>query len=180
MNKVFIATSLDGFISDRNGKIDWLNSIPNPSENDMGYKEFYSQIDALLMGRNTFETILGFDIEWPYDKPVFVLSNSLNSIPKIIDDKVFLVRGELKSIIHTINNKGYKNLYIDGGNTIQSLLNEDLIDELTITTFPLLLGGGAKLFTSIPNQLNFELIKTTTFLDQITQNTYSRKRENKI
>jgi len=76
-NSVFIATSLDGYIADRNGKIDWLNTIPNPDNNDMGYTEFTKGIDALLMGRKTFETVLGFDGDWPYNKPVFVLSNKL-------------------------------------------------------------------------------------------------------
>ena len=77
-NSVFIATSLDGYIADKNGKIDCLNSIPNPDNNDMGYVEFNKGIDALVMGRTTFETVLGFDVDWPYSKPVFVLSNKLN------------------------------------------------------------------------------------------------------
>ncbi|SHJ20520.1 dihydrofolate reductase family protein [Aquimarina spongiae] len=76
-NKVFIATSLDGYIADKDGGIDWLHAIPNPDNIDMRYNEFTSQIDALVMGRTTFETVCGFDIDWPYSKKVFVLSNSL-------------------------------------------------------------------------------------------------------
>jgi dihydrofolate reductase len=101
-NKVFIATSLDGFIADKNGGIDWLNSIPNPDYIDMGYGEFTSQIEALVMGRNTYETICEFDIDWPYQKPVFVLSNSLTSIPEKLKEKVILIKGPLKEVIGII------------------------------------------------------------------------------
>lgn len=71
-NSVFIATSLDGFIADKNGGIDWLHSLPNPDNDDMGYGAFMTQIDALIMSRKTFETVCGFDMDWPYTKPVFV------------------------------------------------------------------------------------------------------------
>jgi dihydrofolate reductase len=174
-NCVFIATSLDGYISDKNGGIDWLHAIPNPDKNDMGYSDFMSGIDALVMGRKTFETVLGFGIEWPYDKPVFVLSNSLNNIPKELEEKVELVKGSLKQILNQIHKKGYYRLYIDGGSTIQSFLNEDLIDEMQITTIPILLGGGAPLFSALPKELNFDLIKTEVFLNQLTQSHYKRK-----
>ncbi len=56
-NKVFIATSLDGYIADKNGGIEWLHAIPNPENSDMGYGNFTAQIDALVMGRTTFETV---------------------------------------------------------------------------------------------------------------------------
>ena len=95
-NSVFIATSLDGYIADKNGGIDWLHSIPNPENDDMGYVEFNNEIDALVMGRTTFETVLGFDVEWPYDKPVFVLSNKLKEIPESHKGKAFLVKRNFK------------------------------------------------------------------------------------
>ena len=87
-NTVYIATSLDGYIADRDGKLDWLESIPNPDGNDFGYSDFMENIDALVMGRNTYEVVLGFDIPWPYTKPVFVLSNFLESIPDELQEKV--------------------------------------------------------------------------------------------
>jgi len=64
-NSVFIATSLDGYCSDKNGEIDWLHSIPNPNHDDKGYTDFMKDIDALVMGRTTFETVCGFDSDWP-------------------------------------------------------------------------------------------------------------------
>ena len=175
-NKVFIATSLDGFIADKKGGIDWLHSIPNPDNNDMGYEDFISQIDALVMGRTTFEIICGFDIEWPYQKPVFVLSNSLKYIPKEFESKAELINGSLKDILNKINNKGYNNLYIDGGRTIQSFLKEDLIDEMTITTIPYLLGGGIPLFSDLASILEFECFKSKIYLNKVVQNHFIRIR----
>lgn len=175
-NSVFIATSLDGYIADKKGGIDWLHSIPNPGNDDMGYVEFSNGIDALVMGRTTFETVLGFDVDWPYDKPVFVLSNKLKEIPETYKDKAYLVKGTLTEVLGQIHEKGYKKLYIDGGTTIRNFLKEDLIDEMVLTTIPILLGGGSPLFTELPNELKFELIGTKTFLNQVTQNHYRRKK----
>ncbi|WP_372758038.1 dihydrofolate reductase family protein [Mariniflexile sp.] len=175
-NSVFIATSLDGYIADKNGGIDWLNTIPNPDNNDMGYVEFNNEIDALVMGRTTFETVLGFDVEWPYNKPVFVLSNKLKEIPESHIGKAFLIKGSLSVILNQIHKKGFHRLYIDGGTTIRNFLKEDLIDDMILTTIPILLGGGSSLFMELPNELNFELIGTKTYLNQITQNHYKRKR----
>jgi dihydrofolate reductase len=175
-NSVFIATSLDGFIADKNGGVEWLHSIPNPDNNDMGYVEFNNGIDALVMGRTTFETVIGFDVPWPYNKPVFVLSNKLKEIPESHKDKAFLVNGSLTEILEQIHGKGYGRLYIDGGTTIRSFLKEDLIDEMVLTTIPILLGGGSSLFGDLPNELNFELIGTKTFLNQISQRHYKRKK----
>lgn len=162
-NSVFIATSLDGYITDKNGEIDWLHSIPNPNNDDMGYVEFTNDIDALVMGRTTFETVCEFDVDWPYNMPVFVLSNTLNEIPESHKGKAFLAKGTLTEILEQIYEKGYHRLYIDGGTTIRNFLKEDLIDEMLITTIPILLGGGSPLFLELPKELKFELIKTKTF-----------------
>jgi len=173
-NKVFIATSLDGYIADKNGGIDWLDSIPNPDNIDMGYGEFNSQIDALVMGRTTFETVLGFGIDWPYQKPVFVLSNTLTEIPGKYKGKAYLVKGPVKQILDNIHKKGFYRLYIDGGKVIQSFLKEDLIDEMMITIIPTLLGTGIPLFSDLPNKLDFECINSRIYLDKIVQNHFRR------
>jgi len=175
-NIVFIATSIDGFIADKEGGLDWLHSIPNPDINDMGYGELIDRVDALIMGRVTFETVCGFDCDWPYTKPVFVLSNSLKNIDEKYKDKVQLVNGDIKDVVKELNHKGFKILYIDGGTTIQSFLKEDLIDEMIITTIPILLGGGFPLFNETPNKLSFELKESKVFLNQIVQNHFIRKK----
>ncbi|MEZ5083789.1 MAG: dihydrofolate reductase family protein [Bacteroidales bacterium] len=175
-NSVFIATSLSGYIADKNGGLDWLQSIPNPENNDMGFVEFTNTIDALVMGRTTFETVIGFDVPWPYSKPVYVLSNKLKEIPESYKGKAHLVKGTLTEILEQIHAKGHERLYIDGGTTIRNFLKEDLIDEMVLTTIPIILGGGSSLFSELPNELKFELIGTKTYLNQVTQNHYKRKK----
>jgi len=174
-NIVFIATSLDGYIADKDDGLDWLHSIPNPENLDMGYAEFIDRIDALVMGRKTFDTVCNFDCDWPYSKPVFVLSNSMKSIPEGYEEKAELISGSLPEVIDAIQQKGHEHLYIDGGVTIQNFLKEDLIDELIITVIPILLGGGSALFGELPKQMAFEHVKTEAFLNAIVQNHYRRK-----
>ncbi len=176
MNKVYIGVSIDGYIADRNGGLKWLEQVPNPENESMGYEEFMSGIDALIMGRNTFETVLAFGVDWPYSKPVFVLSSTMQAVPTELNNCVFIVNGKLESIVDEIHSKGYRNLYIDGGRTIQSFLNEDLIDEITTSTIPILLGGGSPLFGDLTKHLEFKLASSTILLNQIVQSTYQRVR----
>ena len=175
-NKVFIARSLDGYIAGKEGEIEWLNAIPNPDRDDMGYLEFMAGIDALLMGRRTFHKVCSFDMDWPYTQPVFVWSQTLQSIPAALTGKVELVAGTASEVLKTIHDKGYEQLYIDGGATIRSFLREDLIDEMIITTIPILLGGGISLFRDLPHALMFELVRSQVFLGQMVQDHYRRKR----
>ena len=176
-NSIFLGVSLDNYIADKNGGLDWLNMIPLPEGEDMGYHQFMSGIDALVMGRTTFETVCGFDIEWPYQKPVFVLSSTLTEIPEDYRDKAFLLSGELKSILDTIHKKGYNSLYIDGGVIVQNFLLEDLIDEFILTTIPIILGDGVPLFAKQPKSIELELISSKIYADHIVQNHYTRKKK---
>ena len=175
-NIVFIGKSIDGYIARKNGELDWLNMIPNPEENGMGYPEFMDEIDAIVMGKTTFEMVINFDIDWPYTKQVFVLSHTLKEIPETLQKKVTLLKGNLKDILNTIHKKGFYNLYIDGGKTVQNFLKEDLIDELRISTLPIILGDGIPLFDVLPKSLKFNHIKTEVFLNEIVQSHYHRKR----
>lgn len=175
-NKVFIATSLDGYIADAKGGIEWLETFPEINTIDSGYHKFMEEIDALVMGRGTFEKVCSFDIDWPYEKPVFVLSNKLLGIPEKYHGKAELVSGSLSEILAQIHQKGYSRLYIDGGKTIQSFLKEDLIDEMIITVIPVLLGGGIPLFGGLPKPLVFECKKTRLFLEKVVQNHFFRIR----
>lgn len=175
-NTVFIATSLDGFIADKNGGIDWLQTVPNPDNVDMGFVELFNRLDAMVMGRTTFEKVLSFNVPWPYPCPVFVLSSSLKEVPKGYEDKIILTKGSVDEVLDEVHSKGYGRLYIDGGRTIQSFLKADKIDELIISKIPIVLGGGFPLYAALENQLTFKHIKTEVFLDQIVQSTYARKR----
>jgi len=175
-NSVYVATSLDNFIATRGGGLEWLNEVPNPGQSDYGFAEFMSRIDAVVMGRNTFETVIAFD-SWPYPVPVFVLSASLKTLPGNVAGKAEIIHGDPRDLVKQLNERGYRNLYIDGGRTIQRFLQEDLIDEMIITRVPVLLGEGIPLFGNLENSLNFRLEKTEQLNDALVKSSYSRIRE---
>ncbi len=173
-NKVFIATSLDGFIAGPEGNIEFLETFPMPEGDDMGYSAFMQGIDAILMGRNTFEKVISFGIPWPFEKAVFVWSNTLQEIPAELQEKVSLVRGNVVEVQEFINKQGYTSLYIDGGKTIQSFLSENLIHEMTITTIPVLIGEGIPLFSGKKGLLKFQCINTKLYSNGVVQSVYGQ------
>jgi dihydrofolate reductase len=174
-NFVYIASSLDGFIATSDGGLDWLNEIPNPDENDFGYADFMRGIDAIVMGRNTFETVMGFGF-WPYDKPVYVPSRTEISIPEELKGKVERVNGAPRALIDELEGRGHENLYIDGGITIQRFLEEDMIDEMIITRVPVLLGDGIPLFGKLTQQLRFSHKETEVLNGFLVKSHYTRTR----
>ncbi|UIJ38993.1 dihydrofolate reductase family protein [Desulfobaculum bizertense] len=175
-NKVFIATSLDGYIADRNGGLDFLGTVPNPEGLDLGFVPLMESVDALLMGRKTLDAVLSFDVPWPYSKPVFVLSSTMKAAPEALAGKLEIVSGDVRDVVNDLNARGFRKLYVDGGTLIQSLLAEDLIDDLIVSQIPVLLGGGVPLFGALSKHLEFELVKSEVFLDAIVQSHYRRKR----
>lgn len=175
-NFIFIGASIDGYIADRNEKLDFLECIPNPDNVGFGFHDFMESVDAVLMGRKTFETILGFDGEWHYSKPVFVLSSSLKSVPEELKENVEIVQGEIEEIVASLNERGFEKLYIDGGKVIQSFLERDMVDELIISTVPMLLGGGTPLYGLLPKHLLFEHVETQVLLNALVKTHYRRKR----
>ncbi len=172
-NIVYIATSLDGYIADKDGGLDWLMSIPNPDNSDFGFAAFMEGIDALVMGRNTFETVVGFG-QWPYEKPVYVVSQTMESIPESHAGKAFLIKGTPKEIVEALQGKGLNNLYIDGGRCIQGFMAEAMIDELIISTIPVVLGDGVPLFGSIPALQNYDLVSSEVLVNAIVKSHYKR------
>jgi dihydrofolate reductase len=176
-NIVFIAKSLDGYIAGKNGELDWLYAIPNPDGVEMGFESLMQEVDAIVMGKTTFEVVCRFDGDWPYPKPVVVLSRSLKEIPEYLSGKVSLLQGTPEEIVQTLHERGYGTLYIDGGQTVQAFLKADLIDELRITTLPILLGGGFPLFGDMDRPLAFELTASKVYLNQMVQSCYRRKRQ---
>ena len=175
-NYIYIATSLDGFIATSDGSLDWLEEIPYPDKSDFGFTEFLKNVDALVMGRKTFEKVLTFE-SWPYDKPVFVLSRSRRKVPKELEGKVEILQGDPKIVVEQLKKLGHQNLYIDGGITIQNFLEEDLIDEMIITTVPVLLGDGIPLFNKLSQRLKFSYLKTEVISNILVKNHYIRKQK---
>lgn len=172
-NYVYIAQSIDGFIAKKDGDISFLEKVPNPHEDDFGFGEFIKKIDAILMGRKTFEKVLSFEV-WPYEKPVYILSKTIKEIPKNLKDKVFIIKGSIIEVIESLESKGIENLYIDGGKVIQSFLKEDKVDFLTISILPIILGDGIALFDRVGIETEWEHLETKVYNDYLIKNCYKR------
>ncbi len=171
---VFIATSLDGYIARPNGSIDWLIKANEtmPFSEDGGYSQFMSNIDAIIMGRTTFEQVLTFG-EWQYKTtPLIVLSRSLKVLPKNTPDSVSLLSGNPKDLVGYLSATGLKRLYIDGGLTIQNFLKAGMINEITITVIPILLGAGKPLFGHLSHDIQLKLLETRTYNFGFVQSKY--------
>ncbi len=166
---VFIATSLDGFIARQDGALDWL---PGDGGEPHGYNEFMATVDALVIGRKTFETVLAFD-SWPYgSKPVVVLST--RSGLKAPDGAVCdVMAGTPHEIVARLTQRGMKHLYIDGGVTIQGFLKAGLIQRLIITRIPVLLGSGIPLFGSLSHDIRLEHVATRSYPSGMVQSEYA-------
>jgi dihydrofolate reductase len=175
-NYVYIAASLDGFIATPEGGIEWLEDAPNPSGSDFGFSEFLSMVNAILMGRATFDKVLAFD-HWPYHIPVFVLSSTIKEVPSYLHGKVQIVSGLLTEVIAQLDAKGFRNLYIDGGRVIQAFLREDLIDELIVTRFPKILGRGIPLFGDLSEPLDYIHVETEVIENYLVKTRYRRARK---
>lgn len=138
---VFIATSLDGYIARADGSIDWLQMAEAQGE-DYGYKAFSDACDTLIIGRATYEVVLGFGT-WPYEgKRVVVMTHK--QYPILHGEELF--SGDPSELVHALGKKGARRAYVDGGNVIQQFLAADLIDDMTISILPILLGNGLPLF----------------------------------
>ncbi|KZN63462.1 hypothetical protein N473_16705 [Pseudoalteromonas luteoviolacea CPMOR-1] len=170
-NTVYLAQSLDGFIADQHGSIDWLSKIDNPQHSDLGFADFMAQIDAIVMGRHTFEQVMRYG-QWPYDKPVFVLSQSLEKLPEQSKGKAYLVCASEQEVISQLHQLGHYRLYIDGGKLVQNFLVKKLIDELIVITVPVVLGQGLKWLPERPLNSKISLQATSVLLGQLVQSHY--------
>lgn len=146
---VFIATSLDGYVARKNHELDWLMK-QNTSGEDHGYNTFIENMDGLVMGRGSFETVLTFD-EWPYSKPVIVMSRHLTEadIPPALCDKVRVTDRSPDDVMNMLEREGWSHAYIDGGKIVQSFLRAGLISDMILTRIPVLIGDGIPLFGTL-------------------------------
>jgi dihydrofolate reductase len=165
---VFIGTSLDGFIARANGDLDFL---PPGGGEPHGYVEFMTTVDALVIGRKTFETVLTFD-RWPYgEKPVFVLSTRpLASAP--VGAAVQRMSGDPLEIASQLAARGIRHIYVDGGITIQRFLQAGLIQRLIITRVPVLIGTGIPLFGTVPRDIVLKHVGTRQYASGLVQSEY--------
>jgi dihydrofolate reductase len=169
---VFIATSVDGFIARPDGRLDWLERFNEP-EQDTGFNAFMDSVDGLVMGRGSFQTVLGFGA-WPYTKPVVVLSRSLTQadLPDHLRDSVRVSSRSPRHLMEELTTEGWRRAYVDGGLVIQSFLRDGLIADMVITTVPVLIGQGKTLFGTIGSDIDLTLTQHRTLSRGMVQSTY--------
>lgn len=172
---VFVGMSLDGFIARLDGSFDFLDG--GGGDGPHGFEEFMASVDALVMGRNTYEVVLGLG-GWFYgEKPVYVLSSKpLQPAPD--GAVVERLSGEPAEILSTLEERGHNHLYVDGGYTVQRFLDAGLIDRLILNRLPVLIGTGISLFGPVSKDICLKHIKTTEFKGGLIQSEYERIIEN--
>lgn len=170
---VFIATSLDGFIARKDHSLDWLTEHNHDIDGDGGFADFMDSVDGLVMGAGTFRTVLGFG-PWPYEKPVVVLSQSLEShdVPEDLQSNVEICNHSPRTLMPVLEKRGWKRAYIDGGKLVQSFLREGLITDLTITHIPVLIGEGIPLFGALEGDLVLKLATSERVGPNVLQTRY--------
>lgn len=170
---IFVGTSLDGFIARADGTLDFLH-VPGAESN--GYDEFIATVDAVVMGRNTFETVLAFQLEsWPYRKPVIVLSTrELPAFPS--GAQVERMEGAPGDIVRQLAGRGMTHIYVDGGVTIQRFLAAGQITHLTVTRVPVLIGSGIPLFGPLSRDITLNHVAARELPGGLEQSEYEVRR----
>jgi dihydrofolate reductase len=166
---VFIGASLDGFIARPNGELDWL---PEGGGEPHGYNEFIASVDAIVIGRKTFETVLTLG-PWPYgDKRVVVLSSRPIDLFVARGGAVEQMAGTPAEIVSQLAATGAHHLYVDGGITIQGFLRAGLIQRLIITRVPVLIGDGIPLFGTLPRDIRLRHVSTRHYPSGLVSSEY--------
>jgi dihydrofolate reductase len=171
---VYIAISLDGYISRPDGSIDWLHRVNRqvPEGEDLGYYHFIDTVDCLIMGRSTFEQVLTFSA-WPYGgKQVVVMSRRGVDVPAALKNRVSVSGESPEQLLQRLGREGVRHVYVDGGALIHSFLAAGLIDEMIITTVPVLLGAGKPLFGALPADLSVQHVSTQAYDFGFVQSTW--------
>jgi dihydrofolate reductase len=168
MVSVFVGTSLDGFMARHNGEYDFL---PANGGEPHGYNEFMATVDALVIGRKTFETVLALP-EWPYgNRQVIVLSSRPLDF-STVRGRVEQMSGDPGEIVASLAARGVKHVYVDGGLTVQGFLRGGLVQHITITRVPVLIGDGIPLFGSLPHDVQLRHIATQPYASGLVKSEY--------
>jgi len=164
---IYIASSIDGYIARKDGNLDWLH-YGHTGDEDYGFKKFTSTVDAVIMGKNTYEVVSSFD-EWAYkDKRVIVLSHTLAKVRKEAE----LFSGELTELLAKLHAENVKHVWVDGGITASKFLEAGLVDDITISIIAMVLGSGIPLFSAMNQEHRCRLISTQSYPSGLAQLKY--------
>jgi len=172
---IHMAMTLDGFVARPDHALDWLLKQP-VSADGLGFQEFMDSIDVLLMGSGSLKTVLGFD-EWPYQKPVIVLSRSMSDadIPEHLHGKIEFSQATPEALWIELGDRGYDRIYVDGGAIIRSFLKAGFVHELNIGIVPILIGQGVRIFGGLDQDIDLDLISTKADPSGLVMVSYRRK-----
>ncbi len=167
---VFVGVSVDGFIARVNGALDFLDA---GGDEPHGYEEYIATVDIIVMGRKTFETVLGFG-SWPFKKPVVVLSSRPLDLSTVTGRgaRVEQMAGSPADVVAALSNRGIQHVYLDGGLTIQGFLRAGLVTRLIVTRVPVLIGSGIPLFGTLLKDVLLRHVATKTFGGGLVQTEY--------
>lgn len=178
---VFIAVSADNYIATEDGSVDWLETAGKPDADmgddaDMGFASFMAEVDCLVMGRKTMEKVASFNLppeQWPYgERPVIVPSSTLQQAPANLPPQVEIFQGSIPALLAELKGRGLQHAYVDGGTLITAFLNLGLIDELSLTVAPILLGSGRPLFGKLERAITLENARARAYPNDFIQLRY--------
>lgn len=172
---VFCGISVDGFLARPDHTFDFLDT---PGQGPHGFEEFWSSVDAILIGRRTFNVARSFAGPWAYGKkPVFVLTHRQPDFSALKGAVVEAIAGDPRAVADQLEQRGFQHIYVDGGQTIQQFLAAGLIDRLIVTRVPVLIGDGVPLFAPIPRDIPLRHVTTQTFKGGLVQTEYAIDRK---
>ncbi|WP_332861569.1 dihydrofolate reductase family protein [Janthinobacterium svalbardensis] len=168
---VFLGISIDGCIAGENGDLSWLAELAPDSPDATGYTALMEQVDTLLIGRTTYEAVLGFE-PWPYaGKRVVVLSHR-DFAPRHGEQRR---EGSVEEVLAALAGEGCRHVYLDGGAVIRAALREGVIDSLTLSVLPVVLGKGVRLFEDGLPRSDWRLDGTRQLPSGVVQLRYAKR-----
>ncbi len=168
---LYIAMSLDGYIAKPDDDLGFLSIVEQEGQ-DYGYADFVNTVDAVIVGRKTYDKVLSMGYDFPHaDKDAYIITRT----PRPDIGNVKFLTGNMKDLVDRLKSQKGKNIFVDGGaETVNELLKDGLIDEFYISVIPILLGEGIRLFKDGRPEQQLTLIDSKYFDKGLTQLHYKR------
>ena len=173
---VYIATTLEGYITRPEGELDWLIDPDFVDEGeDYGFTKLLDSVSCVVMGRHTFESLMNAH-EWPCgNKRLVVMTQSMSELPEHTPETVELFAGEPAELVNKLALEGESKVFLDGGQLIRSFNAKGLVDRLILTRVPVLIGSGVPLFGALKTDIKWKHIRTQSYKSGLVQSEYIKK-----